>query len=104
YWPAAWKKWIAPRLPNAQWTDASVEEGRRAIGAHLDVLESALAKGEWIVERYSLADICYAPLVLLLERVDLADEVVARPGVARWGDRLRARPAVRDTMMDQPAR
>src|SRR5262249_22261650 len=53
YWPLAWKKWIAPRLPDAQWTDASVAQGRCEIAMHLDVLESALATREWIVERYS---------------------------------------------------
>ena len=26
YWPTAWKKWMAPRLKGATWTDASVLE------------------------------------------------------------------------------
>src|SRR5262245_54905116 len=26
YWPLAWKKWIAPRLGNVEWTEASVLE------------------------------------------------------------------------------
>jgi glutathione S-transferase len=99
YWPPAWKKWIAPRLPGATWTDDSVREGRDEIAAHLDVLEPYLAKQEWLAGSYSLADICYAPLVLVLDRVGLADELSARPNVSRWVDRLRDRPAVREATM-----
>jgi len=100
YWPPAWKKWIAPRLPGgATWTDESVREGRREIAAHLDVLESRLVGREWVVDEYSLADICYTPLVLVLDRVDLGEEVSTRPAVAAWIERLRQRPSVRATMM-----
>jgi glutathione S-transferase len=99
YWPPAWKKWVAPRLPEAEWTDESVLEGRREIAAHLDVLEMPLKEREWLVGDYSLADVCYAPLVLVLDLVGLEDEVSARPAVAQWLSRLRERPAIRDTMM-----
>lgn len=99
YWPPAWKKWMAPRLPRIAWTDESVSEGRKEIRAHLDVLEKRLAEQDWLVGSYSLADICYAPLVLVLDRVDLADDLAARPAVARWVSRLRERPAVQATMM-----
>jgi glutathione S-transferase len=102
YWPPAWKKWIAPRLANAAWTQESVQEGRKEISAHLDVLEAQLTGRDWIVDTYSLADICYAPLVLVLDRVGLAEEVAGRQAVARWVDGLRARPAVRETMMPIP--
>ncbi|HVN85015.1 MAG TPA: glutathione S-transferase family protein [Candidatus Binatia bacterium] len=102
YWPTAWKKWVAPRIPGGTWTNESVSEGRREIAAHLDVLEARLADREWLVDRYSLADVCYAPLVLVLDRVDLAEEVSTRPAVSRWVDRLRQRPAVQATMMPSP--
>jgi len=49
------------------------------------------------VDEYSLADICYAPLLTVFDRVDLGHLVDARPAVAAWVERLRARPAVRDT-------
>jgi glutathione S-transferase/GST-like protein len=74
-------------------------EGRREIAAHLDVLEMPLKEREWLVGDYSLADVCYAPLVLVLDLVGLEDEVSARPAVAQWLSRLRERPAIRDTMM-----
>ena len=99
YWPSAWKKWMAPRLGDRTSTAASVAEGRRELGAHLDVLAPRLEKRSWLVGDYSLADICYAPLVLVLDRVGLAEEVQERPAIARWVERLQARPAVRESTM-----
>jgi glutathione S-transferase len=99
YWPPAWRKWMAPRFPGATWSNESVQEGRSKIASHLDVLAERLAMRDWLVDAYSFADICYAPLVLVLDRVGLADEVTSRPAVARWAARLRERPAVRETMM-----
>jgi glutathione S-transferase len=89
---------MAPRLPGGEWTDESVREGRRQIAAHLDVLEPYVVDGDWLAGTYSLADVCYAPLVLVLELVGLAGEITSRAGVARWVDRLRARPAIRAAM------
>ncbi len=51
----------------------------------------------WLVGDYSLADICYAPVVTVLDRVRLGDLVNERPAVHAWVERLLARPAVRDT-------
>lgn len=99
YWPPAWKKWMAPHLPGLESTPESVEEGRREIEAHLDVLELRLADGDWLVGEYSLADVCYAPFVLVLDRVGLGDAVTARPAVSRWLSRLRERPAIQATMI-----
>lgn len=102
YWPGAWKKWMAPRFPenlSTAWTDESVEEGRREIGFHLDVLETYLNGQDWLVGEYSLADICYAPFVLVLDRVELGDEVESRTNVAAWLERLRQRRSIQETMM-----
>ena len=99
YWPSSWKKWMAPRLGDRSSTPASVAEGRREMGAHLDVLAPRLATQDWLVGDSSLADICYAPLVLVLERVDLGEEVRERPAIARWVERLSTRPAGRVSMM-----
>ncbi len=102
YWPPAWKQWMAPRLPAAladPWTDASVAEGRQAICGHLDVLQQQLQDKTWLVTDYSLADICYAPFVLVLDRVELGDEVTRRPELSAWVQRLLQRPAVSETMM-----
>ena len=98
YWLPAWKKWIAPQLSAEGWSDESVLEGRKELAAHLDVLESYLDKNEWLAGSYSLADICYAPLVMFLGRVGLEDEISTRPGVRDWVMRLGERPAVQEAM------
>ncbi len=102
YWPIAWKKWMAPRLPESladPWTDESVAEGKGEICHHLDVIGEQLADSEWLVDTYSLADVCYAPFVLVLERVDLGNEITKRSVVSRWVDRLKHRESVIQTMM-----
>jgi len=102
YWPIAWKKWMAPRLPQGlgdPWTDESVAEGRAEISQHLDVLEAQLADQKWLIGEYSLADVCYAPFVLVLERVELGDEITKRSGVLQWVERLNRRRAIIETMM-----
>ncbi len=102
YWPIAWKKWMAPRLPESladPWTDESVAEGKDEICHHLDVIGEQLADREWLVGAYSLADVCYAPFVLVLERVELGNEITSRSVVSRWVDRLKHRESVIDTMM-----
>src|SRR5688572_10144215 len=33
YWPAAWKKWMAPKLKDMTWSEASVLEGRQELAA-----------------------------------------------------------------------
>lgn len=102
YWPGAWKKWMAPRLParlGDDWSDASVEQGRIEIKHHLDVLNHQLRDQDWLTGGFSLADVCYAPFVLVLDRVDLGEEVAARARVQRWVDRLSARSSIVETMM-----
>ncbi len=104
YWPGAWKKWMAPRLPpnlSEDWSDATVQEGRTAIQQHLDVLEEQLQGRTWLVGEFSLADVCYAPFVLVLDRVDLGDEITCRNNVNRWVERLHARDSITATMMPE---
>ena len=93
---------MAPRLPEGMgepWTDESVAEGKAEICHHLDVIGEQLADGEWLVDTYSLADVCYAPFVLVLERVDLGNEIAKRSVVSHWIDRLKHRESVIQTMM-----
>ncbi len=98
YLAPAWKAWVAPRFsPDVRPGDPSVQQGRDAIAAHLDVLATRLQTAAWLVGDYSLADICYAPLVTVLDLVGLGDDVRARPAVHAWIERLAARPAVRET-------
>ena len=94
----AWERWMAPVIHPDEPVDAAArEKARDDIAAHLDVIERRLAGRKWLVDQYSLADICYAPFVTVLDRVDLGDLVDARPAVKAWVGRLLDRPAVRDT-------
>ena len=91
-----WERWMAPvfggRVDVAT-RDAAYDE----IAAHLDVLAGRLSERPWLVDTYSLADVCYAPFVTVFDRVGLGDLIVERPPVAAWITRLQARPAVADT-------
>jgi glutathione S-transferase len=98
YLAPAWKAWMAPRfVPGMRPEDASVQQGRDGVAAHLDVLEARLSDESWLAGDYSLADVCYAPFVTTFTLVGLGDLVDARPRLAAWVRRLAARPAVRDT-------
>src|SRR5262249_14312887 len=95
---APWKTWVAPAFaPGTPLDPAARAAAYDETAANLDVLEERLRGGDWLIDRYSLADVCYVPIVTTLEHVDLGDLVAARPAVAAWVSRLRERPAVRDT-------
>ena len=98
YLSGPWEVWMRPAFaPDAPVDVAGRETAYADIAAHLDVLERRLATRDWLVDRYSLADVCYAPLLTVFDRVGLGDLVSARPRVAAWVGRLLERPAVRET-------
>jgi glutathione S-transferase len=69
-----------------------------AIVQHLDVLERRLGERDWVVGDYSLADVCYAPVVTGLDRVGLGHLWTVRPAVTAWVARLNGRRAVQETV------
>ena len=83
--------------PGAPFDVAGREKAHADIAAHLDVLERRLATRDWLVDRYSLADVCYAPLLTVFDRVGLGDLIGARPRVTGWVGRLLERPAISET-------
>lgn len=97
-WMASWKRWVAPQSIGIPWSEAVTAQGRGELEAHLDVLAAALKTSDWLAGDYSLADICYAPLVFIAGQAGLADAIEARPAVAAWNRRLGERPAVRQAM------
>lgn len=97
-WPFSWKRWVAPQSIGIPPGAEVAARGRGELAAHLDVLASRLETAHWLVEDYSLADICYAPLIVVAARAGLSEEIDARPPVAAWVERLKARPAVREGM------
>jgi glutathione S-transferase len=99
----AWKAWMAPYFsPGVSTDEPSVRAGRDRIAHHLDVLEERLGGRDWLVEAYSLADICYAPIVTVLDYVGLGDLLEDRSAVRAWIERLKARHAVRETAPPRP--
>ena len=97
-WMASWKRWVAPQSIGIPWSETVTRQGRDDLEAHLDVLARALDAGEWLAGDYSLADVCYAPLVIIAGRAGLSDAIEARPAVADWNRRLEGRPAIRQAM------
>jgi glutathione S-transferase len=97
YVASPWEAWMAQWFKGVPADAPSVRQGRALLASHLDVLEVRLRSREWLVGSYSFADICYAPVVTVLDRVRLRDLVDERPAVRAWVERLLARPAVRDT-------
>lgn len=97
-WPFAWKRWVAPHAIGVAPGPEAAEQGKAELTAHLDALARPLSGADWLVGDYSLADICYAPLVLMAARFGLDGAIAERPPVARWFDRLTSRPAVREGM------
>ncbi|MCF8505290.1 MAG: glutathione S-transferase family protein [Caulobacter sp.] len=93
-WMMSWKRWVAPASMGFPDTAEMRAQGRAELEHHVALLAARLERAPWLAGDYSLADICYAPLVLMAERMGLSVE----PAVADWQDRLRARPAVRAAM------
>jgi glutathione S-transferase len=97
-WMMSWKRWVAPASLGFPDTAGMKAQGQAEIAQHLAVLAARLERTPWLAGDYSLADICYAPLVLMADRVGLPADPPVRQTIARWLDRLRARPAVQAAM------
>lgn len=97
-WMTSWKRWAAPASMGFPDTPEIRAQGREELGQHVAVLADRLDRSPWLAGDYSLADICYAPLLLIADRAGLSAEVSASPSVAGWLDRLRERPAVQAAM------
>jgi glutathione S-transferase len=70
---------------------AQVENARTELGRFLPVLDAALQGREWLEGSFSLADVAYAPHLTLIAEGGF--DFSRHAAVARWLDRLRARPA-----------
>jgi glutathione S-transferase len=81
-------------LPKERWDESAFEQARGEMNKHLAVVARQLGDREFLVgDRYSLADVCYAPFVAFFDLVG----VTPPPAVARWGERLLARPSAQRT-------
>jgi glutathione S-transferase len=98
YFAPPLKRWLTRLFtPEATWNRADQERAVIELGEHCDVLEPILARGEYLMSDFSLADVAYVPLVGELEACQLGHLLTARPAMRDWVDRLRARPSVRAT-------
>lgn len=69
----------------------ALEAGRKELARYLPVLESALANRNWLEGDFSLADIAYAPHLLMVGEGGF--DFSPYPRVRDWLDRLQVRPA-----------
>jgi glutathione S-transferase len=73
----------------------ALEQGRKELARYLPVLEGSLKDRDWLETDFSLADIAYAPHLLLVAEGGF--DFSKYPRVRTWLDRLQARPAWRRT-------
>lgn len=85
-------------LPKETWRTDRMEEAKAQIQKHLTILEKQIEGREYLVDnRFSLAEVCYAPLLQFLSTL----EVEPGPATASWAARLLERPSIKQT---RPAR
>jgi glutathione S-transferase len=85
-------------LPRERWNAAAMAEAKAEIERHLAIVEQQLAGKTFLVgERFSLADLCYAPFLEFLPLM----EITPPPAVAAWSERLSSRPSARETRPEQ---
>lgn len=81
-------------LPKERWQTDRMEEAKARIQKHLTILETQLEGREYLVDdRFSLAEVCYAPLLQFLSIL----EVEPGPTTALWAARLLERPSIIQT-------
>lgn len=82
-------------VPKDKWRTAEMEAAKKPIARHFGILDRQLdGKAFLVADRFSLADICYMPL---LHFVDLLD-VEVPANVERWRQALLSRPSAQATV------
>jgi glutathione S-transferase len=79
--------WQSRVDPNA------LEAGTKELARYLPVLEAALANRNWLEGEFTIADIAYAPHLLLVAEGGF--DYLPYPRIREWLDRLQQRPAWR---------
>jgi glutathione S-transferase len=81
-------------MPKERWDETLFAKSRAEIDKHLAILEQQLGSADYAVgNRYSLVEICYTPFVTFLDLM----EVTPPPRVAKWVERVLARPSAKQT-------
>jgi glutathione S-transferase len=77
--------------------DREPDRARQRLQQHLSILESEMSGKDFIAGDYSLADISFIPFYTRRQRYGVAIDD-NYPNLRRWGEELRARPAVASTL------
>lgn len=81
-------------LPQDRWDAVAMAQAKAEIDKHLAIVERQLGDREYLVgDRFTLADVCYAPFLQFLPLMDVSPP----PKVAAWTARLLDRPSARAT-------
>jgi glutathione S-transferase len=81
-------------LPKERWDEAAMAQAKKEIEKHLVILDSQLAGKSYLVgDRYSLAEVCYAPFVEFFPLMKIAPPA----NVAAWTKSLLERPSAVQT-------
>ncbi|MBI1818233.1 MAG: glutathione S-transferase family protein [Deltaproteobacteria bacterium] len=81
-------------LPKERWDEAAMAQAKKEIEKHLVILDAQLASKSYLVgDRYSLAEVCYAPFVEFFPLMKIAPP----PNVAAWTKSLLERPSAVQT-------
>lgn len=77
--------------------DRAVEKAKEKMKQHLQTLDTEMAGKEYLVGKYSLADVTFIPFYTRRERYRVVIDD-SYPNLKRWGEALIARPAVAPTI------
>jgi glutathione S-transferase len=83
------------RKPEAERDEAKIAQAREQIARQLAVLDGSLAGRNWLVGNFSLADVAFAPRVVILPALGVALDPEWR-NVAAWIQRLNQRASIHD--------
>jgi glutathione S-transferase len=83
-------------LPRERWNPEAMDKARAAIERHLQITDGMLGDRTWLLgDAYSLADVCYTPMLRFLDELGLQ----GTPRIRAYAERLLARPSVRATWL-----
>jgi len=83
------------RKPEAERDEAKIVQSREQIARQLAVLDGSLAGRNWLVGNFSLADVAFAPRVVILTALGVTLDPEWR-NVASWIQRLNQRASIHD--------
>lgn len=85
-------------LPKERWDETLFAQMRGEIEKHLAILDRQLGGNDYLVgNRYSLAEVCYAPFVAFLELL----EITPPPRIVQWSERILSRPSAQQTASEK---